>query len=152
MCDLAKSDHMLCTNSAYLHYKDKKANDGLFVQQMSRSRNMCLKDIDRESDFLKMESSRIATSFPMLPTRGGNVGCELYRPCPKIYTNYNLSDFLLVPCPKNTYKNYLVFDDKKMCSKSHQALNNWTKRRDLTGEEEVYIGQGNRFPTSYRTS
>ena len=148
MCDLAKSDHMLCTNNAYLQYKDKKLNDGLFVQQMSRPRDMCLRDVDRENNLWISESSRKAVCFPMLPTRGGNVGCEPYRPCPKIYTNYNLNDFLLVPCPKSTYKNYLAFDDKKMCSKSHQALNNWTKRRDFTGEEDVYFGQGNRFPVS----
>lgn len=152
MCDLAKSDHMLCTNSAYLHYKDKKLNDGIFVAHMSNPRDMCLRDIDRENSLWITESSRKATCFPMLPTRGGNEGCEPDRPCPKIYTNYNLNEFLLIPCPKPTYRNYLVFNDKKMCSKSHQALNNWTKRRDITNEEEVYIGQGNRFPSSYSTS
>lgn len=138
MCELSRSDQLLCTNSAFLHYKDKKQNDGLFMQQMSRPRDMCLRDIDKENRFFITPSSREYTCSPMMASRGGNVGCEPEVKCPKLYTNYNMNEFLLVPCPKNTYKNYLVFDDTKMCSKTHQLLNNWTKRRDITGEEDIY--------------
>ncbi len=139
MCDLVRSDHLLCTNSAYLQYKDKKMNDGLFVQQMSRPRDMCLRNIDNENRLFLTPSSREYTCSKFLASRGGNEGCEPNVPCPKLYTKYNMNDFLLVPCPKNTYKNYLVFDDKKTCSKTHQILNNWTKRRDITNEEDIYF-------------
>lgn len=144
MCELSRSDHLLCTNSAYLQYKDKKMNDGLFIQQMSKSRNMCLRNIDNENNLFLTPSSREYTCSKFLASRGGNEGCESNVPCPKLYTNYNMNEFLLVPCPKNTYKNYLVFNDKKTCSKSHQILNNWTKRRDITNEEFVYSGNGNK--------
>lgn len=138
MCDLEKSDQMLCTNSAYLHYKDKKNNDSIFVHQMSRTKNMCVRDVGLEAALQMTMSSRNAVCFPSLTSRGGNVGCEPVKPCPKLYTSYNMQEFLLIPCPKNTYKNYLVFDEKKTCSKTHQILNNWTKRRDITGEESIY--------------
>ena len=135
MCELYKSDQMLCTNSAYLHYKDKQTNDELFVQQMSRPRDMCIRNIDAESQLWKTDSMRKATCFPLVNTRGGNFGCEPVRPCPKLYTSYCMDEFLLTPCPKNTYKNYIVFDDKKQCSKSHQILNNWTKRSKQEQEQ-----------------
>lgn len=135
--DIEKSDYMLCNNSAFLHYKDKKTNDGMFVQQMSKTRPMCIRDIDAENAMFITPSSRNAVCNPFLSDRGGNVGCEPNRQCPKLYTQYNMNEFLLVPCPKNTYKNYLVFDNKKTCSKSHQILNNWTKRKDFSSEQDV---------------
>lgn len=138
--DIEKSDYMLCTNTAHLHYNDRKFNDGLFVQQMSKTRPMCVRNIDTENSLFVTPSTRVATCQNSLLVRGGNsINCEPSRPCPKLYTNYNMNEFLLVPCPRNTYKNYLVFDDKKTCSKSHQILNNWTKRKDITGEEDFYM-------------
>lgn len=137
MCDLERSDFMLCTNSAYLHYKDQKFNDSIFVQQMSRTRPQCIRNIDNENNMYITQSSRLITCNNFINSRGGNVGCEPVKPCPEILTSYNIPDFLLIPCPKNTYKNYQVFDEHKQCSKSHQILNNWTKRKELTGYEDV---------------
>lgn len=146
MCDLnalnelERSDYMLCTNSAWLHYKDKYQNDGIFVDQMSRTQKWCLRDIDIESKFFNenSRSTKAATCSPLMLIRGGSaLNCEPNKICPKLYTSYNMGDFLLQPCPKNTYKNYQVFDDKKQCSKSHQLLNNWTKRKELTGYENI---------------
>lgn len=139
MCDstpqsIQKSDFMLCNNSAYLHYKDQKVNDHIFVQQMSRTRPMCIRSIDTENNFFMTPSSRNAVCNNFLTNRGGNIGCEPKKPCPKLFTSYNINEFLLVPCPKNTYKNYVIFDDTKQCSKSHQVLNNWTKRKDITND------------------
>lgn len=136
MCDLEKSDYMLCTNTGYLLYQHRKENDDLFKQQMMNTSKVCLRDMEKESDLFLRGSSRVAVCTPMVNSRG-NSGCEPVRPCPTpVYSQYLLNEFLLVPCPKNTYKNYLVYDDHKICSKSHQVLNNWTKRKELTGYED----------------
>lgn len=146
MCDLnalnslERSDYMLCTNSAWLHYKDKDQNDSIFVDQMSRSQKWCIRDIDIESKFFNenSRSTKKATCTPLMSIRGGSaLNCEPIKPCPKLYSQYNMGTFLLQPCPKNTYKNYQVFNDTKQCSKSHQLLNNWTKRKELTGYEDI---------------
>lgn len=138
MCDklnnLERSDFMLCNNSALLHYKDQYSNDSIFVQQMSNPQKWCLKNIDTDSKFKIQVDSRIATYTPLINKRG-SINCEPIVKCPKLYTSYNMADFLLIPCPKNTYKNYQVFDEHKQCSKSHQILNNWTKRKEITGSE-----------------
>jgi hypothetical protein len=133
-CMPSASDSMLCTNSAYLHYKDQKTNDSLFLQQMSLTRPVSVRDIQKENTLFITQSEKVVSDCPgsgeMMRTRGGNVGCEPTKACPTLYTKYNMGEFLLTPCPKNTYKNYIVFDDTKMCSKTHQVLNNWTKRKD----------------------
>ncbi len=134
MHNLDKSDYMLCTNSVYLQYKDRKTNDGIFVSQMSRTRPQCIRDIDKENNLFITASSRVTTCGKLLDARGGNsLGCEPVLPCPNLFGAYSLNEFLLVPCQKNTYRNYQVFDDVRQCSKSHQVLNNWTKRKEITG-------------------
>ena len=110
---LVKSDKMLCTNSAYLHYKDQAYNDIIFMRQMKN--NGCISPdalINTENALKIKQSSRIAT-------------CTRREPIEFKCTN----EFLLTPCPKNTYQNYMVYDDVKMCSKSHQILNNVTRRK-----------------------
>lgn len=138
MCDLLnnleKSDFMLCNNSAYLQYKDRYQNDSIFIQQMSNPQQWCLKNIDEDSKFKIQANPRISTITPLIKKRG-STHPEPIKPCPKLYTKYNMRDFLLIPCPINTYKNYQVFDDNKQCSKSHQVLNNWTKRKIITGSD-----------------
>jgi len=154
MCDLnalanlEKSDYMLCTNSAYLQYKDKKQNDETFVEQMSQTQQWCIRDIDIESKFFidNSKATKQATCTPLIYQRGGSAyNCEPDKTCsdstcsstacPDEYLKYKIKDFLLIPCKKNTYKNYQIFNDKIQCSKSHQMLNNWTRRKDLTGYE-----------------
>jgi hypothetical protein len=146
MCDLnalsslERSDYMLCTNSAWLHYKDKKQNDGIFVEQMSKPQKKCIRDIDIESKFFNenSRSTKEVTCSPLLSVRGGSAyNCEPIKPCPAEWSQYKIKDFLLIPCPKNTYKNYQIFTDTMQCSKSHQMLNNWTKRKELTGFEDI---------------
>jgi hypothetical protein len=37
-------------------------------------------------------------------------------------------EFLVQPCPHNTYANHLVCDGKKCCSRNHQLFMNYTKQ------------------------
>jgi hypothetical protein len=133
MYPIQQSDVMLCNNSAFLHYKDAKVNDGLFMQQMSVTRPTCIRSLDLENKMFVTPSSRFSVCNPYLSKRGGNMcNQEPNKPCPT-FDNYNLSEFLLVPCMKPTYKNYPVINEKgELCSKRHQVLNNWTKRKDFT--------------------
>jgi hypothetical protein len=113
---LVKSDRMLCTNSAYLHYKDQSYNDSIFVRQMQNKGCASPDQIINAESALKIKpSSRIADGVSCTPRKLAPFKCT--------------DDFLLVPCRKNTYQNYMVYDDEKMCSKSHQILNNLTRRR-----------------------
>lgn len=130
---LQYSDQILCNNSAFLHYTDARLNDSLFIQQMSRTNPACIRAIDKETSlFLDGRNQRVAKCDYNITSRGGNArGCDTTQPCPKMWTNYNFQEFLIVPCPKNTYRNYLVQDKEKVCTKSHQVLNNWTKRKDI---------------------
>jgi hypothetical protein len=134
MCDLndlEKSDNILCKNTGYLSYQHIKENDTLFRQQMQNTVPRCLRDVGNESKMFLNMSSKVAICSQLINNRGKSCP-EPSKTCPSLYSAYTLNDFLLVPCPKNTYKNYLVFDDKKTCSKSHQILNNWTRRKDIS--------------------
>lgn len=132
MSSIEQSDTMLCTNSAFLHYKDSHVNDGLFMQQMSKTRPMCIRSLDTENTMFITPSSKFAVCNDYLSKRGGNTCGEPVRPCAS-FDAYHLSEFLLVPCPTPTYKNYLVTNQQgNICSKRHQFLNNWTKRKDIT--------------------
>jgi hypothetical protein len=113
---LVNSDKMLCTNSAYLHYKDQAYNDAIFMLQMRHGG--CVSPcelIERENGLKITQSSRLADNVSCTPRESTGFKCT--------------NEFLLTPCPKNTYQNYMVYDDKKMCSKSHQILNNMTRRK-----------------------
>lgn len=133
MTNLERSDAMLLNNHAYLQYKDMKTNDMLFRQQFSSAQPRCLKEIELENRVNL--SSRIPSCDQSIISRGGNNrNCPGITKCPNIYSAHSLNEFLIIPCSKNTYKNYLVTDGKKVCTKSHQVLNNWTRRKDITYE------------------
>ena len=109
----SKSDRMICTNNAYLHYKDQASNDFIFARQMRH--NKCPETRPDADSLLRIQpSSRIAT-------------CDsLRRPAAAMSCK---NEFLLDPCFKPTYQNYMVYDDEKQCTKLHQILNNMTRRR-----------------------
>lgn len=131
MSELNKSDHMLFINEAYLQYKDMKENDILFRQQFSKSQARCLKEIDNESHMRYIESAKLSLCDDLLNTRGGNANNVPLQECLNPYSPYNIQEYLLIPCTKNTYNNYIVSDQEKVCSKRHQTFNNLTKRRNI---------------------
>ena len=152
LSSLDKSDHMLYTNISELQFKDKRTNDLQYIYQMSQSINNCRIDRGDELKLFKdIYENKVAICNSCTDTRGGNyVGCEPSLPCytynnaykeiqnletrPE-YSKYYLNEFLLTPCPKPTYKNYIVCGEDRCCSKRHQLFNNMTKRRDITGQE-----------------
>ena len=146
MDNINKSDMMLCTNNAYLQYKDRHTNDMQFLQQMSNTRPLCLKNIEKESTLFLVESSKKMKTSSIINKRGITNCSEPRQICPNIYSKYSMQEFLVTPSrEKNTYKNYLVMDkDCKPIILQHQMLNNWTKRKEITQNQNNQIIQDRR--------
>jgi hypothetical protein len=130
-----KSDTMLYTNISWLHFKDKRENDQNFMYQMNKTQPACLMNRDLESKMWKdTYTVKIPFCSDMINSRGNNIGCvDSNNACPKpVVSSYLLNEWLLVPCAPPTHRNYLIQDDKKICSKQHQFFKNITKRKDIT--------------------
>ena len=129
-----RSDFMLKTNIESLQFRHISENDKAFDYQMSRTAPRCFVDRAFESRLLN-DNYKVRTPYcdGCTANRGGNhPGCEIYKSCPHPeYSKYYLGEFLMVPCPKPTYKNYIVCDTDKCCSKRHQLFKNLTKRKDI---------------------
>ena len=127
----AKSDAMICNSTSYNAFYWKKYNDLMFIKQMDMPQNV--DSIDRcIEDKLQMTESRECEVSDRIYKRGGNAEC--YEPqhfCKGFdcYNNYHLSDFLITPCPINTWKNSLISNKDMGCTKRHQFYANVTKRR-----------------------
>lgn len=124
-----QSDSMLFTNISHLQFKDRKTNDLNFIYQMSKSTNRCRMDRDAEFKMLTQNyRSKQQTCVKELSSYR-----EPNRPCPHPELDqYYMQEFLLTPCFKPTYKNHLVCNEDKCCSKRHQLFKNVTKRKDIT--------------------
>jgi hypothetical protein len=138
-CDNLKSDEMLFTNISYLHLKDKRTNDQQFIYQMSQPQNRCVRNIELE-DRLWKDTFNEKKPFcsRQIDNRGNNAGCERNINCPKPMTDYQMKEWLLIPCACTDHLNYLIQDDKKICSRKHQFFKNVTKRKNVTGKEEIF--------------
>lgn len=124
---MEKSDFIVYNHIAELQMNDKKINDSAYLYQMSKTIPKCLMDRDIESKLQKdIYKNRIAICGDYTKNRGFDMSC----PHPE-YSKYYMQDFLLVPCPKPTHKNYIVCDKDKCCSKNHQLFKNWTKRKSI---------------------
>lgn len=127
----ANSDQILCNNYASVVYEHKKQNDDVFLNIITQPRQYCARAIDRESSFNISESSRQKKCTDDIKTRGNNATCFEK---PKIQVGYDAfpnkvqNDYLLVPCPRNTFQNYVVQNKEKGCSVHHQLFNNMTRR------------------------
>lgn len=126
------SDSMMCSSYADLVFHHKKDNDGIFLNHMTTTVPLCVRSVCDEY-YLWTDSlnSRKYECTSAIMTRGGNYTCKEKN----IMTGYNAfpnkvpNDFLLVPCPSNTFRNHVDCDENKCCSVNHQLFNNWTKRR-----------------------
>jgi hypothetical protein len=125
---LEQSDAILCRNVENLQFQHKKETDGSFMNAFFPSVPCGIRDI-REEYKLWTETfgTRPATCDENIMTRGGN-NHGYYGGFNPDILNKNC-ELLLDPCSQNTFKNYLVGDDKKICSLKHQTFNNITKRR-----------------------
>lgn len=132
MYDLEKSDVILCNTKASNLYKHKSENDRAFLQRMGRTNPDDLRNVGLEHGLFKSVDPRLYTCTPAIDSRGGNaVFCEKASFCDgyKCYTQYHLNDYLVTPCPTNTWRNHVECDEDKCCSVHHQMYDNHTRRR-----------------------
>jgi hypothetical protein len=133
--DLQHSDNMICNNVAYNTYKWRKQNDLIFYKQMDMPQNTDFMNRCIEDNMRKNNSRHCETSQRIFE-RGGNstTQCEPVHFAGGFqnYNKYHLNEYMLTPCPRNTWKNYLIQDNNKICSKRHQFFMNVTKRKDIT--------------------
>jgi hypothetical protein len=136
--DLQHSDNMICNNVAYNAYKWKKQNDLIFYKQMDMPQNINFMDRCIEDNMRKNNSRECEASQRIFERGGNSTNCE-----PKHfaggfqnYNKYHLNQFMITPCPVNTWKNWLVQDDKKTCTKRHQFYMNVTKRKEITDTQK----------------
>lgn len=131
--ELEYSDSIVCNNRAYLGWKYTKMNDTLAQQRFQGTLPTGIRDIDTESHlWTSTMNPREYVCSPMVTSRGRNdMTCkpdEFYQG----YDNFNgrsLSDYLLIPCKENTFRNHIECDSDKCCSIRHQLFCNMTKRK-----------------------
>jgi hypothetical protein len=125
---LQQSDAMLCMNIEYLQFKHKKETDMGIMNSFYPSVPCGIRNVGEEYKlWTETFGTKVASCDEQIMTRGGNNHGYHGGFNPDI-KNKNC-EFLLDPCPTNTFQNYLVGDDKKICSLRHQTFNNITKRR-----------------------
>lgn len=128
---LMQSDTLLCTNIENLQFSHKRDNDLSYIYPLSRTMPNKIRNVAEEYQMWTQSfKTRVANCTEDILKRGGNDvvpsltqcgGYECFRPC---YTK----EVQTIPCKNNTFKNYLVDDDVKICSLSHQLFNNVTRR------------------------
>lgn len=128
------SDNIICNDRMYNQYKFVRNNDLVFINQFTKSVPDSIRDIDSETNLRNSHLTNKNHCLQGAISRGNNNNNrECIQTCKDYgkYTPYNMQDFLLFPCEKSTYKNYLMTDDLKTCSKSHQMFDNNTKRKSI---------------------
>jgi len=131
---IEKSDKIICDNWSYSQFKHKQENDPLFVYRFMQPQPFEIRDIDLETTFLDTQYlPKKLTCTVGTRTRGNNATCGNSNgviPCEDFdkYTKYNMADWLLIPCKKNTFRNWVKCDCFKCCS-YHQMFDNITKRK-----------------------
>jgi hypothetical protein len=130
---MLQSDMMLCTNIENLHFRHKYETDVPYMHLLSKPIPCCIRNVKEEYKLLTENyGTRKATCDESVLTRGGNnKPMSIYKNTKVGYDYFNTplnSELLMIPCKNNTFQNYLVQDNKKICSVSHQLFNNITKR------------------------
>lgn len=135
--NIIKSDSMICNNVAYNQFHWRKGNDLMFYHKMNAPQNMYM--MDRcEEDNMRRGFSRVCEVSKRMFERGGNsTECEPkhFAKGFQNYNKYHLNEWMMAPCPENTWMNYLVSDDEKTCTKRHQIFMNVTKRKGIIDDQ-----------------
>jgi hypothetical protein len=128
---MQQSDNITCHNVENLQFAHKRENDMAFMQAFAKPLPNNIRNVTSEYDLWTQSfQTRVATCDKDIIKRGGNNvvpslnmcgGYECFKPC---YTK----EYRIIPCRENTYRNYLIADEEKACSISHQLFNNMTKR------------------------
>ena len=129
------SDNMICNTKANLTFQHKKQNDLMFYKSIGTSLLSPMRDPTTEFNLLSGKDPRSCNLSKAFTSRGGNsLNCS-DTPCKSIPQGYdcmkqqNIQEYLLMPCKQNTFRNHIVCDDTKCCSKRHQLFMNITKRK-----------------------
>lgn len=134
MLDIEKSDSMICNNRTELAFKYNRMNERLAMQQFRGTLPVEVRSIDGESAYWRGMSTRTYCN-DLINSRGTNANkpCIDKTPCSgyDCYTPFHLSDFTLIPCKENTFRNFIDCDDSKCCSVHHQLFMNLTKRNGI---------------------
>jgi hypothetical protein len=133
--NIEKSDNILCNNTRYYDFYNKKQNDLALCWQLNGCSLPADKNIDFETRLWRGSSDDCR--YGVMWTRGGNAkdpSCKKKHTQIDVlagydnYTSSSLNDYLLIPCKQNTFRNYISCDDNKCCSIRHQMFMNLTKR------------------------
>jgi hypothetical protein len=126
-----QSDAIVCTNIERLHFSHKRENDVPFMQLLSQPLPNKIRNVGSEYEmFTQTFGTRLANCSQDILRRGGNNvvpnlsmcgGYECFQP------NFT-REYQMIPCKQNSFQNYLIGDEEKVCSSSHQLFNNITKR------------------------
>lgn len=128
------SDVISCNTRALLGFQHTKMNDAILMQRFRSTAPNKLRDVEAEHRLQKeIFKAKEYTCTPMIQARGGNaIACtddSMLRQGYKNYTPYNMSEYLLVPCKENTFRNFVDCDEDRCCSVHHQLFDNMTKRK-----------------------
>jgi hypothetical protein len=131
---LQQSDDMICNSTAYNAYQWRKQNDMIFYKQMDTPQNTYLMDRCVENNMRRGFSRECEVSKRIFERGGNSTNCEPVHFARGFqnYNNYHLGEYMIAPCPDNTWKNWLVQDNKKICTKRHQFYMNVTKRKEIS--------------------
>ncbi len=129
-----QSDHISCNTRAYLGWNHTRMNDEIFLRNIRGTGQSRIRDVEEESKLQKeIFKSKEYLCTPMINQRGGNAmpcaGDDRLKQGYNNFTAYHLSEYLMVPCKKNTFRNFVDCDEDRCCSVSHQLFNNMTKRK-----------------------
>ena len=129
---LDQSDAIQCNNYAKTLFDMKKTNDAIFAQQFNMPQPTgCINRCEELKLWTNTFTSRAPNCDEFIMTRGNNLTHKPMQHCAgyQCYPQRGKSEFLMIPCPQNTWNNHLEQDDTKICSVRHQMFNNVTKRR-----------------------
>lgn len=129
------SDNIICNDWMYNQYKSKKQNDLVMINQFTKSIPENMRDIICENSLRNNQLKNDTHCILGVMTRGNNdshinelnkcTDWNNYKPL----KNKNQQNFFLIPDENSTHENYLMNDQWKTCSKSHQMFDNNTKRK-----------------------
>lgn len=114
-------DDIICQNyvnmnKTYKYTNSQMCSEYLFVPEYYK----CNKDFTNENKVIFPEEPKLCDRN-IVQYRGQNNKAP-------VNIDKRKNEFLIPFCNKNTYKNHIVCDDDKCCSKSHQLFMNITKR------------------------
>jgi hypothetical protein len=113
---IKNSDDVLYNNSAWLTFEHKKENDAMFMSVMASP----------HANYKQTAESFFTDSRLCFRNKTDNTPLDI-RLGYDAFPNGSANDYLLIPCPVNTFTNHTRCDDAKCCSVHHQLFMNVTK-------------------------